>query len=48
MWEREDEFRTALQKAAKKASKELIDTIADIAVRDDKVVSPARCLTGAA
>jgi hypothetical protein len=47
MWEREEEFRTGLQKAAKKASKDVIDTIADIAVRDDKVVSPQRCRGGA-
>lgn len=39
MWEREEEFRGLLRRAAGKASKELLDTLADIAVRDDKVVS---------
>lgn len=38
-WEREEQFRSLLHRAAKKASREMIDTIADIAVRDDKVVS---------
>jgi len=29
-WEREEQFRQLLHKAAKKASKEMIDTIADV------------------
>ncbi len=41
-WEREEQFRSLLHRAAKKASREMIDTIADIAVRDDKVVSGCR------
>lgn len=38
-WEREEQFRSLLHRAAKKASREMMDTIADIAIRDDKVVS---------
>ena len=37
-WEREEEWRGLLHKAAKKASRDSIDTLADIAVRDDKMV----------
>ncbi|KAL4449023.1 hypothetical protein ABPG77_007740 [Micractinium sp. CCAP 211/92] len=42
-WEREEQFRSLLHRAAKKASREMIDTIADIAVRDDKVAYKAVC-----
>jgi hypothetical protein len=38
-WDREEEWRGLLQQAAKKASKNLLDTLADIAIRDDKIVS---------
>ncbi|PSC69158.1 splicing arginine serine-rich 15 [Micractinium conductrix] len=40
-WGREEQFRGLLQKAARKASRESIDTIADIAIRDDKVAYKA-------
>lgn len=35
-WEREAEFRALLQRCAAKASREGLETLADIAVRDDK------------
>lgn len=38
MWEREDEFRSLLRRAAKKATKDILDSLADIAIRDDKLV----------
>lgn len=37
-WEREDEWRDLLQRASSKATKALLDTLADIAVQDDKLV----------
>ncbi|PRW20459.1 splicing arginine serine-rich 15 [Chlorella sorokiniana] len=43
MWEREEEFRSLLRRAAKKATKELLDSLADIAIRDDKVAYKAVC-----
>ncbi len=43
MWEREEEFRSLLRRAATKATKDMLDTIADIAIRDDKVVGCQRC-----
>lgn len=50
-WEREAEFRSLLQKVSAKATKDALDTVADIAVRDDKVVCypvlPCRCQAAA-
>jgi hypothetical protein len=37
-WEKEAEWRQLLQRAAKKATRDSVDTLADMAVRDDKVV----------
>lgn len=46
MWEREEEFRALLRRCATKASKDKLDTLADIAVRDDKHVSRADAVAG--
>jgi hypothetical protein len=37
-WEHEQEWRGLLVQAAKSAKKELVEHLADLAVRDDKVV----------
>lgn len=47
-WEREAEFRALLQRCASKASREGLETLADIAVRDDRVRWAGRDLGGVA
>ncbi|KAI3430378.1 hypothetical protein D9Q98_004973 [Chlorella vulgaris] len=42
-WPREAEWRELLRRASKQATRDLLDTLADIAVRDDKLAYKAVC-----
>jgi hypothetical protein len=47
MWRKENEFRDLLHKAAKKATKETLDAIANLALEEDKqVLAPPACCRG--